>query len=520
MFQSVVKRSASAAPHEGARVPVLPANRHAAVLPVRRPLRMHWALQVARDAATTPDLGEPLSRSDNEAMSARFGYDFSRVRVHTDSGVARAVGARAFVSGQHIWFQPGRGPADRALLEHEVAHVVQQATGEADLLRGAGEDLARRDWLERRARGGSVRRPSSISRIAQTLPALSHPTVIQFDFEEDALRELHWMPAAEEEGISESERKRRVRALAARGGRLFALFEALSGSEADEIYERLHVRRKGDTLSERFHDMLSTALRKDLLASIGLRHRRRTEIIPDLGEFCRPFSQREINQSLDFEMANAMDHFVNGELREIWGNEAADLYDTYLTSTAKNVTPKIFDSPKSELVQSFINHEATAKRQRELAAIIEKNLPNNCGRLPANAWVDFASAAVIPPDELNRPFSFSGVSTIPGIVAGGVSPGPGAPESRTLSKKQMLMRRTDVGGRTTGIRLRVQFHFVVRDSIDFCPGNPGGLFAQHVTIPMSRLEKSGMAFPVPFEVHYDGPVLEVELGSAAMKACE
>jgi hypothetical protein len=43
--------------------------------------------------------------------------------------------------------------------------------------------------------------------------------------------------------------------------------------------------------------------------------------------------------------------------------------------------------------------------------------------------------------------------------------------------------------------------------------------AARVTIPLSRLEASGMAFSVPFTVRYDGPVLDIELGQAAIDAC-
>ena len=260
-------------------------------------------LQVARDAAANPGAGEPLSRPDREAMSARFGYDFGRVRIHTGSEAARAAGARGFVSGEHVWFRPGRGPADRALLSHELAHVIQQATGEAHSLGDPPGDLVRRDWLERRARTGSVQRPPVIGPRAPHLPAPPHAAVIQFDFEEDTLRELHRLPAAEEEGISDRERRRRVQVLAARRERLFVLFASLSGLKADEIYERLRVRRKGDVLSERFHDMLHTVTRKDLLASIGLKEFVRGKYIPDAADFCRPFSKREIAQDIDFQVA-------------------------------------------------------------------------------------------------------------------------------------------------------------------------------------------------------------------------
>ena len=85
-------------------------------------------------------------------------------------------------------------------------------------------------------------------------------------------------------------------------------------------------------------------------------------------------------------------------------------------------------TPSSELVQSFINHEATARRQGELAAIIEKNLPNNCGLgLDPNTWVDFRPSAIIPGGELKAPFSFGGFSTIPAIVAGASVRAPGCP---------------------------------------------------------------------------------------------
>jgi hypothetical protein len=512
--------------HEFSRIPVQeqgpvdPSERLAAgANPMVGMLR---GLQAARDASTSPGAGEPLPPSEHEAMSARFGYDLSRVRIHTGSEAARAAGARAFTSGEHVWFGPGHGPAESALLSHELAHVVQQATGEARFLGDARGDLAANDRLERGARTGSVPRPSGIGRMAsrRPFPAPQHPAVIQFDFEEDTLRELHRLPAVEEEGISKDERRRRVRVLAARYQRLLVLFASLPRDKADEIWERLHERRKGDVLSERFHDMLATQTRKDLIQALGLKGYAIRQYVPDPADFCRPFSKREIDQDIDFEMQNEMDRFVNGDLRDFWGDEAADLFDRYLTSTERNVTPVIFDKQRSQLVQSFINHEATAKRERELAAIIEKNLTDECGYgLPPNEWIHNVLASSIFPEDLKAPFSFSGFDTIPAIVAGGVSSGPGVVESRSAKVKEALVRRVETGGVTTGVQLRVQFSFVVKDAIDFCPGNMGGFFASYVTIPFSRLEASGMAFPVPFQVHYDGPVLEIDLGPAAVKAC-
>jgi hypothetical protein len=77
--------------------------------------------------------GRTLERQERAVMEAVFGADFTGVRLH-DDGVAgasaRDVGARAYTVGRHIVFAPGEyrpsEPAGRALLAHELTHVVQQ----------------------------------------------------------------------------------------------------------------------------------------------------------------------------------------------------------------------------------------------------------------------------------------------------------------------------------------------------------------------------------------------------------
>jgi len=66
-------------------------------------------------------------------MEARFGYDFSGVRVHTDSGAvesSRAIDAHAYTVGQDIVFGAGKyspgSTEGRKLIAHELTHVVQQ----------------------------------------------------------------------------------------------------------------------------------------------------------------------------------------------------------------------------------------------------------------------------------------------------------------------------------------------------------------------------------------------------------
>ena len=77
--------------------------------------------------------GRPLDPFSHRFMEARFGHDFSRVRVHTGpqaTAAARAVDARAFTSGTDIVFDAGayapHTESGRRLLAHELTHVLQQ----------------------------------------------------------------------------------------------------------------------------------------------------------------------------------------------------------------------------------------------------------------------------------------------------------------------------------------------------------------------------------------------------------
>lgn len=78
--------------------------------------------------------GQPLDRPTRTLMEARLGVDLGAVRVHTGSEAAEsahAVGAPAYTVGNDVVFAPGRyAPTTiegRAMLAHELAHVVQQA---------------------------------------------------------------------------------------------------------------------------------------------------------------------------------------------------------------------------------------------------------------------------------------------------------------------------------------------------------------------------------------------------------
>ncbi|WNZ27755.1 DUF4157 domain-containing protein [Leptolyngbya sp. NK1-12] len=77
--------------------------------------------------------GHPLDESIRVPMEQAFGADFSGVRVHADGEsdrLARSIQARAFTTGQDIFFSQGtydfNSRTGQNLLAHELTHVVQQ----------------------------------------------------------------------------------------------------------------------------------------------------------------------------------------------------------------------------------------------------------------------------------------------------------------------------------------------------------------------------------------------------------
>src|SRR5258708_6511033 len=92
------------------------------------------APSLVREVMESP--GRPLDSATRSTMEPRFGFDFSRVRVHTGEEAAesaRAMNANAYTAGEHVVFGEGKYtpgvPSGKGLIAHELTHVVQQASG-------------------------------------------------------------------------------------------------------------------------------------------------------------------------------------------------------------------------------------------------------------------------------------------------------------------------------------------------------------------------------------------------------
>jgi Domain of unknown function (DUF4157) len=83
--------------------------------------------------------GQNLDAGARDFLEPRFGYSFENVRIHADGeadALSKDLGARAFTTGQDIFFRSGEyQPASsggQQLLAHELTHTIQQARGPVD----------------------------------------------------------------------------------------------------------------------------------------------------------------------------------------------------------------------------------------------------------------------------------------------------------------------------------------------------------------------------------------------------
>jgi hypothetical protein len=84
----------------------------------------------------TAGSGSPLPENIQEYMGSRFGYDFSKVKLHADgdaANLARSLSAQAFTIGKDVYFSSGKYDPNsmqgKKLIAHELTHVVQQKYG-------------------------------------------------------------------------------------------------------------------------------------------------------------------------------------------------------------------------------------------------------------------------------------------------------------------------------------------------------------------------------------------------------
>jgi len=119
--------------------------------------------------------GSPLPPSTRSSFERRLGADFGDVRIHTGAhadAIARSIDAEAFTIGREIGFARGNyRPQDhegRALLAHELTHVVQQSGATSFAPGGTNESRVKNQEKARSATSVLHRQVSSLGSDVET----------------------------------------------------------------------------------------------------------------------------------------------------------------------------------------------------------------------------------------------------------------------------------------------------------------------------------------------------------------
>jgi hypothetical protein len=362
------------------------------------------APRVVHDVARAP--GRPLDPATRGFMEARFGHDFSRVRVHSDEMAAessRAINALGYTVGRDIVF--GRGqyapetPAGRRLIAHELTHVVQQGASSpsAPVVQRQYDDGGDADAVAEREYGGSG---------APKAQTCGRPS---------------WCPA----GFCSPYRS----------AKLAEYYRAKNGG----IY----------------------------LAGIAA--------------------------------------FVDSRVVPFWREYLAG------GSAPKNIT--------ADFSKDFTNSPTTKKTTTFLYDELKKSFtakPPSVG-LGGMASVDVATqiptaiAALDDPTNPNQ-MNFNIPKDIPGNLAGGIGKDqiacPAGANPSPFNDERHASGTVALEHKVAGtITATPAINYLVKDTVDLCPGDCGTLLEQIATVPLSQFEATGISGDVPFTVEFPAPTI-------------
>lgn len=106
--------------------------------------------------------------------------------------------------------------------------------------------------------------------------------------------------------------------------------------------------------------------------------------------------------------------------------------------------------------------------------------------------------------------NFDVIGEIPGNIAGGVgttqlSCPVGAMPSPFNDSRQVLGKAIVTRDSVGKLTVFPMISYIVKDTIDLCPGNCGAAIEQLATVPMSMMEASGISGDIPFTVNFPSP---------------
>lgn len=217
-------------------------------------------------------------------------------------------------------------------------------------------------------------------------------------------------------------------------------------------------------------------------------------------DFCKPYATAAEAASAE---SNLRTYYLPVEGAK-FGSSSQNLYERYLSRRpGDSLVPVLFDSPSSDVVQSFADSSATKDDQDEIIDKIGARLSRAPGPLADDVPTTMSIENFMGRGELDsRPINYSNPFSIAGHIAGGIGSSDAGADYRKIEWGKATLTKVPLIGSTGYVHVETTLHYEVFDAIDFCPGDCGSSAEQWITIPMSRLEESGEAYDQPFMVKF------------------
>ncbi|WP_234305337.1 eCIS core domain-containing protein [Deinococcus ficus] len=213
------------------------------------------------------------------------------------------------------------------------------------------------------------------------------------------------------------------------------------------------------------------------------------------GNFCKPYSPAEVltgAPSRDYAKAAFGLMFIEKD----FGSEVAALWRLYLAGGGKKrveITPSEFPKTYQAFVKAPTNDNFVWLLENLLPDLIKNHvMPNK------TATLDVKKVLKDDLEGLKKIFKYNLGDGIPGNIAGGFESGSDLGKDQRNIAGKITFKYLKPGVFEADIDLKIE----VLDAIDLCPGDPGTGREQLLTIPLSRLEKAGVAGDVGFRVVY------------------
>jgi hypothetical protein len=217
-------------------------------------------------------------------------------------------------------------------------------------------------------------------------------------------------------------------------------------------------------------------------------------------DFCKPYATQAEADSAEWWIRNT---YLRAEGLATFGTDVKGLYESYLSrSPGDSLDPVVFDNDSGYLVSSFKNSGDTKDDMDNVIDLVGDRI----SRVPGGPLQDdvprmMSLSNFLSDSEMNnRPINYSNPFSVAGHIAGGIGSSDAGDDYRKITYANVTLEKTTLVGSTGFVSVELTPHYEVFDAIDFCPGDCGSPAEQLITVPMSRLEKSGNAYDVPFKV--------------------